>query len=256
VNRIKNELNIFFSAVMFYTRIPVPKSIGFSGVNLSRATKYFPLIGILVGSVGALVFYLATFILSTQTSVLFSLIATILLTGAFHEDGFADSCDGLGGGYSKERILAIMKDSQIGTYGTIGLILLILTKIFLLAEINPTQIPIVIISAHAFSRLNPVLLMYSSQYVRNDDTSKSKDVAKDKPISVLIIAMIFSILPLFLMNYIVVLVVVVILSLILIYFRYYIYKKMGGYTGDLLGALQQISEVAFYVSVIVVEKLI
>ena len=239
---------------MFYTRIPVPKSIGYSGVNLNKATRYLPLIGILVGSVGAFVFYMANDVLSTEASVLCSIIATILLTGAFHEDGFADSCDGLGGGYSKEKILEIMKDSKIGTYGVLGLVLLILTKIFLLTEICPSQISIVIIAAHAFSRLNPVILMYISKYVRNDETSKSKDTTKEKSISILLIALIFSVLPLFLLHYTIILFVVITLFLILIYFRYYIHKKLGGYTGDLLGALQQISEVGFYIAVILAEK--
>ena len=251
---MKNEIKIFFTAVMFYTRIPVPKSIGYSGVNLNKATRYLPLIGILVGSLGAFVFYMANSVLSTETSVLCSIIATILLTGAFHEDGFADSCDGLGGGYSKEKILEIMKDSKIGTYGVLGLVLLILTKIFLLTEICPSQIPIVIIAAHAFSRLNPVILMYISKYVRNDETSKSKDTTKEKSISILLIAFIFSILPLFLLHYTIIPFIVVTLFLILIYFRYYIHKKLGGYTGDLLGALQQISEVGFYIAVILAEK--
>ncbi len=117
------ELKVFFTAIMFYTRIPVPKGTGFSAENLNRATRYFPLIGILVGGVGALVFILVNLILSTPVTIVISIALMILLTGAFHEDAIADFCDGFGGGYSQEKILSIMKDSRIGTYGAIALIL-------------------------------------------------------------------------------------------------------------------------------------
>lgn len=254
--KLKNELKIFFTALMFYTRIPVPKSTGYSSENLNKATRYFPLVGIIIGGVGALGFYAASMLFSIYPSILFSILSMILITGAFHEDALSDFCDGFGGGYSKEKILEIMKDSRIGTYGAIGLILLILMKIFLLAEIDPLKIPIIIIAAHALSRVNPVLLMFSSQYVREDSTSKSKPVGETKSIITLVFAIVFGLLPLILIPYQTIPFLVAAMLLIFLYFRYYVHKKLGGYTGDVLGALQQLSEVGFYITFIIVDKLL
>lgn len=253
---MKRELKILFTAIMFYTRIPVPKGVGFSDENLNRATRYFPLIGILVGGFGALAFMLAQTVLSNPIAILISMILTILLTGAFHEDGFADFCDGFGGGYSKEKILAIMKDSRIGTYGAIALILILLSKFMLINEIRIDSIPIVLVSAHAFSRLNPVLLIMTSRYVRQDETSKSKPVGKKISVTTLIIALIFGLAPLFLLPIVFIPFLVILQILILLAFRQYIHKKIGGYTGDVLGALQQLSEINYYLCFIVLSTLL
>lgn len=241
---------------MFYTRIPVPKSLGFSGDNLNKATRYFPLVGIIAGSVGAAVFYISGYVFSVYLAIILAIAAMVLLTGSFHEDAFSDFCDGFGGGYTKEKILEIMKDSRIGTYGAVGLILLMLIKIFLLAEIDPKKIPIILIAAHALSRVNPVLLMFSSQYVRNDSTSKSKPVGETKSTTTLVIALAFGLLPLILVPYHTIPFLLLAMLLILLYFRYYVHKKLGGYTGDVLGALQQLSEVGFYITFILINKLL
>ena len=253
---MKNEIKIFFTALMFYTRIPVPKNTGFSNDNLNKSAKYFPLVGIIVGSVGAIAFMASNYFLSVQTSVLLSVLSMIMLTGAFHEDAIADFCDGFGGGYTKKRILEIMKDSYIGTYGAVSLVVLILLKVLLLSEIDVKQIPFVIIAAHALSRVNPVILMYTSKYVRDDDTSKSKPVGERKSIDILIVAIILGVIPMFFLPIIIAPFIMIVLVLILLYHRYYIHKKIGGYTGDILGALQQFSEVGFYVSYIVANAII
>ena len=169
---MKKELKIFFTALMFYTRIPVPKSTGFSPENLNKATRYFPLIGIIVGGAGALTFLAAHQLLSVHISTLISIVCMILLTGAFHEDALSDFCDGFGGGYTKEKILAIMKDSRIGTYGAVGLVLLLLAKLFLIAEFNPSQIPLILIAAHASSRVNPVIEARASSHETPEASSK------------------------------------------------------------------------------------
>ena len=259
---IKRELIIFFTAVMFYTRIPVPRWTGYSEENLNRATRYFPFMGILVGGVGAGVFILAHLVLGVFTSVIFSLVAMVLLTGAFHEDGLADFCDGFGGGYTREEILEIMKDSRIGTYGTIALIFLFLIKLFLLGRFDSVQIPWILITAHACSRLNPVLLIFTSRYVRENDQSKAKPIGKKSSGAVLPVAAIFALAPLALfigsgLNLGIVLgAVIVVQLLILIGFRYYIHLRLGGYTGDVLGALQQLSETGYYLTCMVAIELL
>jgi len=236
---------------MFYTRIPVPKSTGFSEGNLNRATKYFPLIGIIVGSAGAFIYLIAATILPLHLSVLFSLATTILLTGAFHEDGFADFCDGFGGGYSQEQILEIMKDSRIGTYGAIGLLMMLLSRFFSLSAINPLQIPVVIIAAHAFSRMLPVVLIYTAQYVGKSSTSKSKPVGQKGSGQDVLIAFIFAVMPLALIQWQATLLIIPVSVILLYRFNAFVVKQIGGYTGDVLGALQQLAELAFYICFIV-----
>ncbi|MBE9511519.1 MAG: adenosylcobinamide-GDP ribazoletransferase, partial [Bacteroidetes bacterium] len=249
---MKHELKIFFTAIMFYTRIPVPKSTGFSPENLNKATRYFPLIGIIVGSAGALSFWTIYQLFPLHIAILAGLISMILLTGAFHEDAFSDFCDGFGGGYEKKQILAIMKDSRVGTYGAIGLILLILTKFILLCEFKPSQIPLILIAAHAMSRVNPVIMIFSSQYIRDDNSAKSKPVGQKNSINTLILAIIFGLLPLVFISPLIIPFLIFAYALIFIYFRHYVHKKVGGYTGDILGALQQFSEVGFYLTYLIV----
>lgn len=246
-----NELKIFFTAVMFYTRIPVPASTGYSPENLNKATRYFPLIGYIVGGAGALAFMAAHTLFSVSISVIFLLIVQILVTGAFHEDALSDFCDGFGGGYTKEKILAIMKDSRIGTYGAVALLMLLLSKFVLISSFDVEKIPLIIISAHVISRLNPVFLIFLSNYVADVDKSKSKPVGQKASVSTLVIAVIIGIIPLFFVSLIQFAAIVLIEFLILLYLRYYIHRHIGGYTGDVLGALQQFSEIAFYLVMLI-----
>jgi adenosylcobinamide-GDP ribazoletransferase len=240
---------------MFYTRIPVPKSTGFSANNLNKATRYFPLIGLIVGGLGSAIFMGLNSILSQNIAVIMALCSMVLLTGAFHEDAFADFCDGFGGGYTKDKILSIMKDSRIGTYGAVGLCLLLVSKYVLLIEIAAESLPLLLITAHIFSRWLAVCLIYCSGYVSKLDTSKSKPIGEKSSYQTFIIASVISIVPLFLFDILSLLLILSIQLILFLYFRYYIHKKIGGYTGDVLGALQQISEVTFYLSYLVIESI-
>ena len=131
---MKKERDIFFTALMFLTRLPVPKNINHAELYLQKSPKYFPLIGWIVGFISVVVFIIFKFI-SVDIGVLASIIAGIFTTGCFHEDGFADTCDAFGGGWTKEKILAIMKDSRLGTYGVAGLGLMLTTKFLLVKEL-------------------------------------------------------------------------------------------------------------------------
>lgn len=128
------EFKIFLTAIMFYTRIPVGNIKGWSNDMLNKSTRYFPLIGYIVGGIGALVFWGASQLFPIHIAVILSIVGTIFLTGAFHEDGFADFCDGFGGGIGTEKILDIMKDSRLGTYGSIGLLSMLALKFTTLAQ--------------------------------------------------------------------------------------------------------------------------
>ena len=113
---------------MFYTRIPCPSNIDHSPEYINKATRYFPLIGWIVGGLSFLVFYLSALLFEPSIAVILSLLCGVLVTGAFHEDGLADVVDGFGGGWKKQDILDIMKDSNIGAFGAIAIVLLFLLK--------------------------------------------------------------------------------------------------------------------------------
>ena len=127
---MKKQVHIFFTALMFYTRVPCPKNIDHNPDYLNKASRYFPLIGWIVGAIAFGVYAAASWLWNAEIGMVLSMIASVLVTGAFHEDGFADVCDGFGGGWTKTKILTIMKDSAIGAYGAIGLVLLFFAEVY------------------------------------------------------------------------------------------------------------------------------
>src|SRR5215472_2556593 len=138
---MKKEVRIFFTAVMFLTRLRVPPSIDHSPEYMRQAPRYFPMVGWIVGGISALAFWIGAKYISGDFGIAAAMITSLLVTGAFHEDGFADVCDGFGGGWTKEKILLIMKDSRIGAFGAIGLIAILGTKFLLLKELAPGSFP-------------------------------------------------------------------------------------------------------------------
>lgn len=252
---MKKQLHIFLNAIMFYTRIPVPKNLPYSDEILNRSTRYFPFIGWIVGGIGAAVFYGLQFVFPPELAIMLSMLATIFVTGAFHEDGFADFCDGFGGGYTKEKILTIMKDSRIGTYGSVGLFGILATKFMSLHSIDLVMVPLILLAGHSLSRLMPVAVIFTSEYARADLESKSKPIGKKGKTIDLLMAIFFGLSGLAFLPLQFSAIIVAALLLVTVVFRKYITGKLGGYTGDCLGALQQLSEVLFYLGWIAFQNL-
>ena len=249
---------------MFYTRIPCPKNITHHPDYLNKATRYFPFIGWIVGSISFLAFYLFSFFLSTEIAVILAIIASVLTTGAFHEDGFADVCDGFGGGWTKEKILMIMKDSAIGAYGAIGLVLLFLLKFKLLSESillftnNILLIFLLFISAHSLSRLAAISIIFTHEYSRDDASSKSKPIAKQYTWKEVFGSFFFGLIPLLVFSYFDLKFLLAIIPVFITryFLARYFQKWIDGYTGDCLGATQQVCEVVFYLSILFLWKFI
>ena len=239
------HLKLFLLALGFYTRVPCPQTLDYK--QLPQATVYLPLIGWLVGGITALCFYLADLLWPQVTAVILALIAGIFLTGAFHEDGFADVCDGFGGGWGKESILEIMKDSCIGVYGVLGLMLIFLLKISLLGNLVAVAVPWVLWAGHSMSRLMPLLLMHRYDYARNND-SKAAGAVYKPDLQELAVATIIGLLPLMLLPAVCLLAIIPVLG-VNWYLGRYFNRYIGGYSGDCLGASQQIAETVFYLSV-------
>ncbi len=251
---MRYQLELFFTALGYFTRLPIPAWVPYSADRLNHAARYFPLIGWIVGAAGAAVFWFARQWLPSSLSVILAMAATIRLTGAFHEDGWADACDGLGGGWKKAQVLEIMKDSRIGTYGTVGLVLMLLAKAAALVEIAAHGVPIAIITmivAHALSRFASTSLIHTLAYVREDDSSKSRPLAKKLTQLELLIAAAGGLLPLFLLQPIEALGACVAVAIVTFWAARMFVRRLGGYTGDCLGAVQQIAELATYLGILI-----
>lgn len=249
---IKPNLLHFWLAVSFYTRLPCPKNLDYS--QLPKAVIYLPLTGYLVGGASAITFYFVQFFWSQPVSILLAVMAGILATGAFHEDGFADVCDGFGGGYEKTQILQIMKDSAIGVYGALGLGFLFALKISALSSMPLEKLPIIFILAHSVSRLMPLFLMRFYDYARLEN-SKAQIAVYQPTRSELFFASTIATLPLFFLPAILWFSLLP-LCLITLFLGRYFQQKIDGYTGDCLGAAQQINETIFYLSVSALWKFI
>ncbi|WP_266366221.1 adenosylcobinamide-GDP ribazoletransferase [Tellurirhabdus rosea] len=252
-------MRLFFTALMFYTRLPVPKNIDHSEDLLNRSTVFFPIIGWIVGGIAAGTYWLGTVLFPPEMAVLFSLIASIWATGAFHEDGFADVCDGFGGGWSSGQILTIMKDSRLGTYGFVGLALLLAVKYMALENILETERywyagTLMYISGHSLSRFMAITVIRALPYAREDAESKAKPISKGIETGPFWISFLLAIVPLVALIYLTELWIYATFLLPMWLGRTYLkrlYQRwLGGYTGDGLGAIQQLTEVIWYLSLV------
>lgn len=257
---IKNELIYFATALMFFTRIPVPFTVPYSSEIMNKSQKYFAWIGLLVGLVNAGILYISTQLFNLEIGIVVMMISSVLLTGAFHEDGFTDMCDSFGGGYGKEKILTIMKDSRVGAYGTIGIILLFALKFFSIQALGTADLMKtmgIIILAHTSSRFISGTMIYTHQYVTDIDVSKSKPLANKPLDAVALLVGFISVL----LSFILIPDWRLMLAFALAYLGkicmgWYFKKHIGGYTGDCLGAVQQVTEVLFYLGTMIIWKFI
>ena len=239
---ITQEIGHFLVAVTFLTRLPTPSDLNHSEGRLARATRYFSLVGTLIGVIAGGVFFAASQFLAPSVAAGLALATGLLVTGALHEDGLADTFDGLGGGRDAEHALEIMRDSRIGTYGTLALIVSIGLRWMALSALGALDGLIALVVAHAISRaLLPPILM-STGYARSQGLALSVAggvrggevlVAGLLALAVALIAgiqagLIASAAAIFAGG------ILLIQSL----------RKLRGYTGDTLGAIQQVAEIA------------
>lgn len=270
-----HEIRLSLIALQFLTRVPVPGWVGFEPAWLQGCLRYFPLVGALVGLAGALVLAATAFWWPPVVAVVLSMAFTVWLTGGFHEDGLADTCDGLGGAVSRERALTIMKDSRLGSYGALGLVLTLILKAVVLASLATPLLNelgsaesshvrqvllawtmMALVWCHAASRLVPVCLIRFLPYAGDLDHAKAKPLAMQVSWLNLLGA---------------VLMTCVVAGLMWLWFGFtawpagtllaalmkstlamalgaafcarWFSKRLGGFTGDTLGASQQITEV-------------
>jgi adenosylcobinamide-GDP ribazoletransferase len=245
---IHREWQRLLLALQFLTRVPVRLAV-FDAAELNRCARYFPVIGALVGSAGALVFATAALPWPLPVAVLLSMATTVWLTGGFHEDGLADTCDALGGAVSRERALAIMKDSRIGSYGALGLVLMLGLKAALLnAQGSIARTACAMVLAHTVSRAAPVVLLALLRYAGDVEHAKAKPMARqvraaDVAIALLLAGAAAALLtgPLGIVPTLAALGAAALGTAAM---RRWLRRRLGGYTGDTLGATQQGTEAA------------
>jgi len=253
--KLQQQLLLFKLAIVFLTRLALPIKQDIDDDLLNKATGYFGVVGFLIASLCGAVLLLSTLVLPLPIAVLISMGFGLMLTGAFHEDGLADTADGFGGGWSTEQKLTIMKDSRLGTYGASSLCLVLLIKfesLLWLAQYDVYYALTSLVLAHVLSRVLAISIIPSLDYVQLDNETKTKPVAKSLSNS--------SVLPLTLSAVLVVLLsipfvsvtlyqgmgLLLVITLIRFLFIKFIKKQIGGYTGDVLGAAQQIFELLVY----------
>lgn len=245
------------AALIFFTRLPFHKLAVVERSYYERVVPLWPLVGYLTGGVMTLVFVIASACgLSLGISLTLAVLSRVMVTGALHEDGFADFCDGFGGGYGRERILEIMKDSHIGTYGVLGLILYYVVLYNLLIGAMAWDLsPWILLSADAFSKYLGSTIIYFLPYARNEEGAKNKLVYQEVPQNEKIVSFLLGTLPLGLLLvsgcqervsgiWLLALILVPALTCVLL-FRF-MNRCIQGYTGDCCGATFIIVETVFY----------
>ena len=244
-----HELRLFFTALQFFTRLPVPRWVGFEPAWLHACARYFPLVGLLVGAVAAVVYAAALRVTSPAVAAVLSTLATVVLTGAFHEDGLADTCDALGGHVPRARALEIMKDSRIGSYGAIALVLVVGLKLAVLAALPVTLAVPALLFAHTVSRAMAVVVIRALPYAGDVAAAKARPLAqrvrrREVAIALVTTVIVAAVLVAVRPPWAVPLGGATALALVGAHAcarRWH--RRLGGFTGDTLGATQQVTEV-------------
>lgn len=250
------QARLFFIALQFFTRIPIPRWVGFDPDWMHQSSRYYPTVGVVVALVAGGVYALAAWVWPLAIAVVLSTVAGIYLTGAFHEDGFADVCDGFGGGYTAERVLEIMKDSRVGAYGAIGIALLVALKCVALAQLPVTAALAALLVAHPLSRLFSAALIWRLDYAKAE--GKAKPLAQHMSTAEFLIAAATACMPLLLvgvmgwLSWPSLLIGALAGAAMALWMGRFFVRRIGGYTGDCLGAVQQLAEVVFYLGVLAV----
>lgn len=242
----------FLAAVMMLTRLPLWRVVNIDKRYFADVLMYWPLVGYLTGGATALTLWGASLVMPWLPACVLAVMVRLLLTGAMHEDGLADFLDGFGGGTSKEKILAIMKDSHIGSYGTIGLIVYFFLYVSFIYSLDMPEAPALVVSADIFSKFCTSVMINTLPYARPEAESKTKVVYSRKSLFAYIPIAVLAFVPFLAVGdfrYLPALVLPVVTSWCL---RRYMKKKIGGYAGDCCGASFLITELACYFGIVVI----
>jgi adenosylcobinamide-GDP ribazoletransferase len=241
MKRLVEELLVAFQ---FLTRLPI-SHIPYQPDSLSRSAKLFPVVGLVVGLGASVVQHFLVPHLNRALVALLILTFLVLITGGLHEDGLADTADAFGGGWNREQVLTILRDSRIGSFGALALVISILARLLLLSILPVNRFTAFVVSAHVLCRWTTLPLSYFLPPARESEGQGAKIAQKISSVSLLIGSLLSLVVVVYLLRrefWIPVLVAIVISALSGLYY----FRRIGGVTGDCLGATNQLTEIAIY----------
>jgi len=243
---VKLQWEAFCTAVQFLTRIPIPGGAMSGGMEryqaaLARSVVYFPMVGAMVAGITGTAIVVSLWVLPVELAIILGLAFEAMLTGAFHEDALADTCDALGGGWTREQVLEILKDSRLGTYGTLGLGLGVACRFFSLVALADFQWigygVACFLASGAIGRWAILWLMHTVSPIEDRHT-QARDVSGQqtgKAVAVSAIIAIPALIPWLYLDPVGVAAAILLSSLVLAAYRWQVLRRVGGSTGDLLG---------------------
>lgn len=264
------QIQLFLLALGFFSRIPIGKHVPYSSERMNKSGRYFALVGLLLGAICGLLFIGLQLVVNNDVAIFLTMAFSLLLTGAFHEDGLTDMADGIGGGMTIDRRLTIMKDSRIGTYGASALIMSLLGKYLLLSqlfegfskgELTPllasessaplTTFFMIWILAYTLSRAVASSFIFNTPYVTDSQNSKSKPLAEKQSTAELVFIIVCALLPCLLIKLSIVCTLIICALIFRGLFKRWLLARIGGFTGDCLGASQQLMELLIYLVLLI-----
>lgn len=242
------------AAFVFFTRLPLwrLKAFNISPEHYKQVINYWPVVGWLTAVVMVTVLWLSAQVLPFSVAILLAIISRLLITGALHEDGLADFFDGFGGSVTRERILAIMKDSHIGTYGVLSLIVYFMMLYTLLNSMGLQLACIAILVGDPLCKMIASQITLFLSYARTEETSKAKVVYDKMSIKPFIVSLVFGLFPLLFLMGMIQYAAVIFPVLIFLILVFLMKRKIGGYTGDCCGALFLLCELGFFLGILFV----
>lgn len=240
------------AALVFFTRLPFwrLKAFNIPAEYFKQVINYWPIVGWLTAAVMAGTLYTFSQVVPYSIAIILAFVSRLLVTGALHEDGLADFFDGIGGGTTRERILEIMKDSHIGTYGVISLIFYFLLMFMVFSNMQMQTACLVILAGDPLCKFIASQITLFLPYARTQETSKSKTVYEKMALKPFLISFLFGVLPLVLLLDIKLWIAVLLPILVFFLVIYILKRKIGGYTGDCCGAMFLLCELSFYIGII------
>lgn len=242
------------AAFIFFTRLPFWRISEVPAEYYRRVVDFWPIIGLFTGTTSALVLWGCAHILPPITALIIAMLWRLLITGALHEDGLADFFDGFGGGGTRERILSIMKDSHIGTYGVLSLIFYYLILFSVLSTMPVDIMCLTLIAGDVFGKFCGAQLINSLPYARKAEDAKNKIIYDRISVTaiiggIVVVGLTASLLPIYMLwAYLIPPIVLIILIDIM-------RRRIGGYTGDCCGATFLMCELSFYIAAAITQRI-
>jgi len=246
---LRREAALFVTALQFLTRLPAPALKGFQPDWITRAARYFPVVGQIVGALSGLAFLGASQLWPPAVAALLALAVGLLATGALHEDGLADAADGLFGGATPERRIEIMKDSRIGAYGVLALVVALGLKAATLASLAPLAGAWTLVAAHGLGRAMAVLTMRTTSYAPAGRPTRWTPAETGVRTRELAVALLLSAWPLAFLSPAMAAAGVAGAAILAAVVTVSAQRRLGGHTGDVLGAVEQAGEMGFLLGV-------